>query len=303
MSSSRRKPGFVLKKAPVEKKPERVPRRVLSARTPTEKPAPSVRGRGRVVAEALRFVKPRGPSPLPKGELYPMRINKYLALKGHSTRREADTLISKKAVLVNGRVAQVGDKVLETDSVEVRRNSRPARYTYIAFNKPAGMDTHQEDTGTENIFDTLPSELKQLKLFPVGRLDKASHGLILLTNDGRITDRLLNPEHAHEKTYEVRTKQPLRATFKENMQNGVLIEGYMTKPAKVNILGEKAFRIVLTEGKSHQIRRMVVALHNEVADLRRMSIMNIKIGALKGGSYRTIEGDELSEFLHALGLA
>ncbi len=232
-----------------------------------------------------------------------MRINKYLALKGHSTRREADTLIEKKAVLVNGRIAQIGDKILETDSVEVRRNNRPARYSYIAFNKPAGMDTHQEDTGTENIFDTLPSELKQLKLFPVGRLDKASHGLILLTNDGRITDRLLNPEHAHEKTYEVRTKQPLRATFKENMQNGVLIEGYMTKPAKVNILGEKAFRIVLTEGKSHQIRRMVVALHNEVADLRRMSIMNIKIGALKGGSYRTIEGDELSEFLHALGLA
>ncbi len=304
MSSSRRKPGFVLKKAPVEKKPTRAVRHAASKRANAElalKQKPQSRA---VDTEVYaRPPRPRGPSPIQKSELYPMRINKYLALQGHATRREADTLIAKKAVLVNGHIAMVGDKILETDSVEVRRNVRPGRYSYYAFNKAVDVDTHQEDTGTENIFDALPPEVKQLKLFPVGRLDKASHGLIILTNDGRITDRLLNPEHAHEKTYEVRTKQPLRTSFKENMQGGVLIEGYMTKPAKVNILGEKAFRIVLTEGKSHQIRRMVTALHNEVADLRRMSIMNIKIGALKAGSYRTIEGDELQEFLHALGLA
>ena len=303
MSSSRRKPGFVLKKAPVEKKPTRAVRHAATKRKAELVPTPAPRGRGRTQEEAPRFIKPRGPSPIPKGELYPMRINKYLALQGHSTRREADTLIEKKAVLINGRIAMVGDKVLEGDAVEVRRNTRPGRYTYLAFNKPVDVDTHREDTGTENVLDSLPPEVKQLKLFPVGRLDKASHGLIILTNDGRVTDRLLNPEHAHEKTYEVRTKQPLRTTFKDNMQSGVLIEGYMTKPAKVNILGEKAFRIVLTEGKSHQIRRMVSALHNEVADLRRMSIMNIKIGALKGGAFRTIEGEELAEFLHSLGLA
>ena len=303
MSSSRRKPGFVLKKAPVEKKPTRAVRHAATKRKAEVAPTPAPRGRGRVQEETPRFLKPRGPSPIPTGELYPMRINKYLALQGHATRREADALVEKKAVLINGRIAMVGDKVLEGDAVEVRRNTRPGRYTYLAFNKPVDVDTHREDTGTENVLDSLPPEVKQLKLFPVGRLDKASHGLIILTNDGRITDRLLNPEHAHEKTYEVRTKQPLRTTFKENMQSGVLIEGYMTKPAKVNILGEKAFRIVLTEGKSHQIRRMVAALHNEVADLRRMGIMNIKIGALKGGAFRTIEGDELSEFLHSLGLA
>lgn len=307
MSSSRRKPGFVLKKAPVvAKKPTRAVRHAITKRAAEATPTPAApkgRGRTRTEESAPRFVKPRGPSPLPKADAYPMRINKYLAQQGHATRREADTLVSKKAVLINGRIAQVGDKILEGDSVEVRRNVRPGRYTYLAFNKPVGMDTHQEETGTQNIFDTLPQEIKQLKLFPVGRLDKASHGLILLTNDGRITDRLLNPSHDHEKVYEVRTKQPLRATFKDNMQAGVLIEGYMTKPAKINILGEKAFRITLTEGKSHQIRRMVVALHNEVADLRRMSIMNIKIGALKAGTYRTIEGEELAEFLHALGLA
>ena len=303
MSSSRRKPGFVLKKAPVEKKPTRAVRHAVTKRKAEIASVVAPRGRGGSEEQAPRFLKPRGPSPLPKTELYPMRINKYLAQQGYATRREADLLIDKKAVLINDRIAQVGDKVEETDRVEVRRNKRPGRYTYLAFNKPAGVDTHQEDTGTENIFDALPPEIKQLKLFPVGRLDKASHGLILLTNDGRITDRLLNPAHDHEKVYEVRTKQPLRSTFKEHMQSGVLIEGYMTKPAKINILGEKAFRITLTEGKSHQIRRMVVALHNEVSDLRRMSIMNIKIGALRAGSYRAIEGEELAEFLHALGLA
>ncbi len=303
MSSSRRKPGFTLKKAPVAKKPTRTVRHAASKRVVEPKPATIAKGRGRDATPLPRFVKERGPSPIPKGELYPMRINKYLALKGHSTRREADTLVARKAVLINGRVAQVGDKVLENDAIEVRRNSRPKQYAYFAFNKQAGMDTHQEDTGAENIFDSLPAELKQLRLFPIGRLDKASHGLIILTNDGRITDRLLNPDHEHEKVYEVRTKQPIRATFKDHMEKGVLIEGYMTRPAKVNLLGEKAFRITLTEGKSHQIRRMVVALHNEVSDLRRMSIMNIKIGALKGGSYRAIEGDELETFLKSLGLA
>lgn len=272
-------------------------RGVVKPTRAARKPAPS---RAKVYEAPVRE---RGPAPIPNASLYPMRINKYLAQQGHATRRDADILIDKKAVLINGRIAQVGDKVLETDEVEVRRNARPAKYTYLAFNKPAGVDTHQEDTGADSIFDALPDDMKRLKLFPIGRLDKASHGLILLTNDGRITDRLLNPDHAHEKTYEVRTKQPLRATFKDTMQAGVLIEGYMTRPAKVNILGEKAFRIVLTEGKSHQIRRMVSALHNEVSDLRRMSIMNIKLNALKAGTYRPIEGDELKEFLQALGLA
>ena len=224
MSSSRRKPGFTLKKAPVEKKPTRVARHAASKRAAEVKPVTTPKGRGKGAASVPSFVKQRGPSPIPKGELYPMRINKYLALKGHSTRREADTLVSRKAVLINGRVAQVGDKVLESDAIEVRRNSRPKQYAYFAFNKPAGVDTHQEDTGAENIFDSLPAELKQLRLFPIGRLDKASHGLIILTNDGRITDRLLNPEYEHEKVYEVRTKQPIRATFKDHMEKGVLIE-------------------------------------------------------------------------------
>ncbi len=242
-------------------------------------------------------------SPVPNAELYPMRINKYLAQKGIATRRDADTLIAKRVVLINGEVAQIGDKVKETDTVELRKNVRPVAFAYIAYNKPVGMDTHREDTGTDNILDSLPSDLRRMKLFPVGRLDKASRGLIILTNDGRVTDRLLNPQHVHEKTYEVRTKDALRESFKENMERGVDIEGYETRPAVVKILGENRFRITITEGKSHQIRRMVVALHNEVADLKRTRIMNIELGTLATAGWRPIEGAELSEFLHALGLA
>ena len=126
--------------------------------------------------------------------VFPMRINKYLALKGFATRRDADVLVEKKKVYINGSLAALGDKVHETDTVEVRGQARPRAYAYIAFHKPVGMDTHREATSTSNVLDSLPSDLKRLSLFPVGRLDKASSGLLILTNDGRITDRLLNPK-------------------------------------------------------------------------------------------------------------
>lgn len=242
------------------------------------------------------------PKPVEKTEKYPMRINQYLAMKGHATRRGADELIEKGFVFINDVKAKLGDKVAEKDIVDVRIK-RPRAYVYLAFNKPKGMDTHKEATGTENIIDSLPSDLKRLKLFPVGRLDKESRGLILLTNDGRITDRLLNPEYEHEKVYEVMTKKPLRESFKEKMEKGVDIEGYMTKPAQVTILSENRFRITLKEGKPHQVRRMVVALFNEVTDLKRTRIMNIAIEPLKPGTYRRLSGKELETFLSSLGLS
>ncbi|HEX2792135.1 MAG TPA: pseudouridine synthase [Candidatus Paceibacterota bacterium] len=233
---------------------------------------------------------------------FPMRINQYLAWKGHSTRRGADELIKESKVFLNGKRAKIGDKVAESDIVDVRFR-KPRAYAYLAFNKPVGMDTHAEGTGTDDVVGSLPADLKRLKLFPVGRLDKASRGLIIVTNDGRITDRLLNPAHAHEKTYEVTTKKPLRASFKEKAEAGVNIEGYVTAPAKVALLGESKFRITLTEGKTHQVRRMVAALFNEVADLKRVSIMNVSLGTLKAGGYRPIEGAELEKLLAALELA
>lgn len=238
----------------------------------------------------------------PATPTFPMRVNKYLAWKGIATRREADTLIEKRKVTINGTIARLGDKVQEHDVVALTKAARPKAYVYLAFHKPAGMDTHREATSESNIVDALPADIARMGVFPIGRLDKASSGLIILTNDGRITDRLLNPAHAHQKVYDVTTKKPLRASFKEKMEAGVNIEGYQTKPTKVEVMGTSRFRITLTEGKSHQIRRMVVAVFNEVQTLKRLSIMNIKLGPLKKGGYRVIEGKELEKFLSDLGL-
>lgn len=233
---------------------------------------------------------------------FPMRINKYLALHNHGTRRGADELIEKGQVFLNRRRAVLGDIVQKSDTVEVRRSGKMPVYSYIAFNKPIGVNTHKETTGEKDAVGMLPKNMQPLKLFPLGRLDKDSEGLIILTNDGRVTDRLLNPIYNHEKSYEVKTKMPLRSNFKQKMEGGVNIEGYVTKPCKVEILGEKKFRVTITEGKTHQIRRMVAALFNEVASLRRISVMNIRLNNLPSGGYRMIEGTDLVDFLQALSL-
>ena len=224
-----------------------------------------------------------------KNPKFPMRINRYLAWQKHSTRRGGDELVKKKQVLINGRFAELGDKVNEKDVVEVLKSKKPKSYLYFAYNKPAGETT-----------DT-PIFLNK-DIFPLGRLDKDSHGLMLLTNDGRVTDRLLNPEYAHEKEYIVVIKEKLRPNFKQKMEAGVDIEGYKTKKCKVEILNNFTFKIALTEGKKHQIRRMCVALRNEVKDLKRTRILNIELGNLPAGSHRAIGGEELNMFLKNLGL-
>ena len=224
-----------------------------------------------------------------KNPRFPMRINQYLAWQKHSTRRGGDELVQKKQVTINGRFAELGDKVNENDVVEVLKSKKPKSYLYFAYNKPIGETT-----------DT-PIFLNK-EIFPLGRLDKDSSGLMLLTNDGRVTDRLLNPEYAHEKEYIITVKEKLRPNFKQKMEAGVDIEGYMTKKCKVEILNNFTFKITLTEGKKHQIRRMCVALHNEVRDLKRTRILNIKLGDLSPGSHRTIGGEELDIFLKSLGL-
>jgi 23S rRNA pseudouridine2604 synthase len=212
---------------------------------------------------------------------FPMRINKYLALKKISTRRGADELVKTKKVFINGKLAVLGSKVNEADKVEVK-GVKEKEYLYFAYNKSIGVETDSPQAG----------------LFPLGRLDKASHGLLILTNDGRITDTLLNPKYFHEKEYIVRTSNKLRSSFKQKMEAGVNIEGYQTKKCKVRILNSSAFKIILTEGKKHQIRRMCSALFQEVADLKRERIMNIKLGNLKPGALREIKGEELATFLN-----
>lgn len=232
-----------------------------------------------------------------------MRINKYLAHKGYGTRRSADELVAAGKVYINGRKAVLGDHVSDTDTIEVHEGRNKKQYRYYAYHKPKGVVTHshQEDDDTD-ILELMKKDPEMKGVFPVGRLDKDSYGLIILTNDGRVTDRLLNPKRAHEKEYVVRVREKMRPSFKKHMESGVDIDGYVTKPAKVRILGDFSFDIVLTEGKKHQIRRMVVALHNETKELKRVRVMNVKLGELPTGKYRPIDGDELKEFLASLGL-
>ncbi len=232
-------------------------------------------------------------------EEYPIRINKYLALKKYSTRRGADELIERKKVFINGKLAQLGDKVQERDVVEVRLGKTgPVQYRYYVYNKPKGVITHSPQMGERDA--RTASGLRDV--FPVGRLDKNSRGLLILTNDGRVTDRLLNPDSAHEKEYLVRTREKIRKNFKQKMEGGVDIGDHITKPCKVQILNDHAFRITLTEGKKHQIRRMVVALFNDVTDLQRTRVMNLTLSGAPEGGYREVRGEELKEFLKGVGL-
>lgn len=214
-----------------------------------------------------------------------IRINKYLADKQISTRRGADLLVLEKKVFINGKLAVLGSKVSDGDKVEVR-GAEKKEYLYFAYNKPIGIETNSP----------------RIDLFPLGRLDKASHGLLILTNDGRITDKLLNPKYIHEKEYLVRTSNKLRSNFKQKMEAGVNIEGYITQTCKVKILNDFSFRVILTEGKKHQIRRMCANLFQEIADLKRERIMNIKLSNLGSKSLREIKGKELETFLKSLDM-
>jgi 23S rRNA pseudouridine2604 synthase len=230
-----------------------------------------------------------------KDSTFPMRINKYLAHKNLCTRREADTLIEAGKVLINGRKAVLGDKVEESDDVKVL--FRTKKYRYYAYNKPRGIITHSPAEDEKDIKQSTPL----VGVFPIGRLDKDSEGLIILTDDGRITDKLLNPDYDHEKEYVVTTREALPENFKARMEKGVNIEGYMTRPCTVKILGSRRFAITLTEGKKHQIRRMCAGLDLSVAELKRTRVMNIELQGLESGKHRELKGSELATLLTSLG--
>lgn len=226
-----------------------------------------------------------------------IRINKYLATQGISTRRNADKLIEAGKVMINGRKAVLGDKVFENDKVEVTKKITD-NFVYYAYNKPRGVITHSPQNGEKDIL--MSSKLKDV--FPVGRLDKDSEGLIILTNDGRIVDRLLNPKHDHEKEYLVKTRTPFKDFQLKIMERGMQLEGINTSPCKTKILSEKVFSIIIKEGQKHQIRRMCDALNMPIESLKRIRVMNIKLGNIKQNTYKKIEGKELNDFLKSLGL-
>lgn len=225
-----------------------------------------------------------------------MRINKYLARAGYATRRGADDLITSGRVLVNGKKAKLGDQITATDTVVVKGDIQ-SRHKYFALYKPKGLLTHSADPEKQEVRDIAPKGT-----FPVGRLDKHSEGLLIVTTDGRVTDRLLNPQYDHEKEYEVSVREPISARFISQLERGVNIEGYKTKPAKAKQLGNQKFRLIITEGKKHQIRRMCMALGNPVTALKRVRVMNIRLGDTKPGEARPILGEEQKTFLQTLGL-
>jgi len=231
---------------------------------------------------------------------YPMRINKYLAHEGHATRRGADKIIEEGKVLVNGDVAVLGQKVNEDDKVEVR--FRHKKYTYLAYYKPRGVITHSPAEGEVDIAMRIKKDYSLTDVFPIGRVDKDSEGLILLTDDGRITERVLNPDANHEKEYLVVVDKRLTNSFKKKMELGVDIEGYLTKPAEVELVTDIVFKIIITEGKKHQIRRMCASLGYQIEKLKRIRVMNIKIEQLKPAQYRKIAGGEMKELLDELKL-
>ncbi len=233
---------------------------------------------------------------------FPMRLNKYLAHTGVASRREADVLIEKGKVLINGKKAVMGQKVAEGDNVEVIGETKAKQY--YAYYKGRGIITHSPAEHETDIVTRMAKDYGISNVAPVGRLDKDSEGLIILSNDGRITGPLLDPESGHEKEYDVTVDKPLSKMFATFMSSGVDIEGYKTKAAKVtpHKSNEKRFSIVLTEGKKHQIRRMCAALGYQIVSLKRVRIMNIEVGKLKPNQFRKITGDELKEFLKNLGL-
>lgn len=230
-----------------------------------------------------------------------VRLNKYLADRKIASRREADVLIAEGKVLVNGKKAVIGQKIGDDDIVRLSPNATKAKI-YLAYYKGRGIITHSPSAGEVDVATRLKKDYKITDVYPVGRLDKESEGLLILTNDGLVTGELLEPRNEHEKEYEVEVDKPVTGRLLKKLAEGVNIEGYETKPALTTRKGDKTFKIVLTEGKKHQIRRMCAALGWQVKVLKRVRVASIKLGQLKPNQYRKIAGKELQVFLKELGL-
>jgi len=229
-----------------------------------------------------------------------VRINKRMAELGLCSRREADTLIDKGQVLVNDEPALLGQKVSLTDKITLK--GKQTEKKYLAYYKGRGIVTHSPENDDIDIATKIKTDYGLTDLYPVGRLDKDSEGLILLTNDGRVTGPLLDPAAGHAKEYEIVLDKPANNWFFKHMMAGVNIEGYLTKPAEiVETKNKRRFNLIITEGKKHQIRRMCAALGYQVDSLKRSRIANIELGSLKPNQFRKLNKEEqkkLFELLH-----
>jgi 23S rRNA pseudouridine2604 synthase len=228
-----------------------------------------------------------------------MRINKYISEKGICSRREADRLIQQKKVTINGIAAQIGSVVRQGDLVQVEGKTLNPRedFVYIALNKPVGIVSTTDPKEQDNIvrFMNHPK-----RIFPIGRLDKDSEGLILLTSDGDIVNKILRAGNNHDKEYIVRVDKPVTPGFIQGMAKGVRILGKVTKMCDVEALSKYTFRIILTEGMNRQIRRMCEVFGYEVQNLKRVRIMNIPLGDLPTGAWRYLTKQEMTQLTQLL---
>ena len=225
-----------------------------------------------------------------------MRLNKFLSESGLCSRREADAWIEAGRVQVNGATAVLGTQVVEGDDVllDGRPLAAKPRRVYLALNKPTGIECTTDREVPGNIVDFVGH---RERIFPIGRLDKDSEGLILLTNDGDIVNRVLRAEHEHEKEYIVSVDRPLTAEFLAGMAGGVPILGTVTNPCTVRQVGRNTFRIVLTQGMNRQIRRMCEHYDYTVRRLQRVRIMHIHLGDLPIGKWRKLTDSEVRPLL------
>ncbi|WP_068546241.1 23S rRNA pseudouridine(2604) synthase RluF [Thalassotalea crassostreae] len=231
------------------------------------------------------------------------RLNKFISESGHCSRREADKLIEQGVVTINGKKPELGTKVLPGDLVKVSGKAIGAMpenksdRIYIAYNKPIGITCTTERNVRGNIIDAIGHKQR---IFPIGRLDKPSEGLIFLTSDGDIVNKILRAENAHDKEYVVTVDKPISERFVERMSRGVPILGTITKPCKVSVVSKFVFKIVLTQGLNRQIRRMCEYLGYEVKKLKRNRIMSVSLGNLKPGQWRNLNAKEMAEITAAV---
>lgn len=228
-----------------------------------------------------------------------MRINKFISETGICSRREADEYIKAKRVTINGKIAELGSNVEAGDVVKLdgKQIGKKRKPVYIALNKPVGIISTTERHMKGNIIDFVDHKER---IFPIGRLDKDSQGLILLTNDGDIVNKILRSENNHEKEYIVTVDKPITGSFLNGMASGVKILGTKTKPCKVRRINDTVFNIILTQGLNRQIRRMCQVFGYKVVKLKRIRIMNIKLGNLKIGQWRNLTKEELSELMRLI---
>jgi 23S rRNA pseudouridine2605 synthase/23S rRNA pseudouridine2604 synthase len=223
-----------------------------------------------------------------------IRLQKYMAECGVASRRAAEKLIAAGKVKINGRIARIGAKI-DPASDKVMVNGKLLRHkekkVYLKLNKPIGVVSACSDQKEMTVVDLI----KDIpgRLYPVGRLDMGSEGLMILTNDGELADRLMHPRYEHEKEYEVTVRGPLTSAQIEKLERGIILDSRKTLPVKIRRAGDRRFRVILREGRKRQIRRMMEAVGNKVSRLKRIRIKNIRLGDLATGKYALLTTSEI----------